>query len=92
MDELLRGSGFGGEHHVLFDEMDLNVQAVDCDPILKISVKPVRFLDQNDPATRSAAQKRDHLAEAGSTAPLRCLHVGEFLGDVDRVLDCVLAQ
>jgi hypothetical protein len=45
MDEFFRGPRLPGENEVLFDKMDLYVQAVDCDSILKISVKPVRFFD-----------------------------------------------
>jgi hypothetical protein len=50
------------------------------------------FLDQDDLATRSTAQKNDHLAEAGSAAPFGRFHVGEFLGDVDRILGCVVPE
>ena len=92
MDEFFRGPRLPGENEVLFDKMDLYVQAVDCDSILKISVKPVRFLDQNDPTTRVAAQERDHLTEAASAASLGRFHVGEFLGDGDYRLGCVVPE
>ena len=92
MHELLGRTGVSGECDVFLDEVDLDTEIFDCDPILKIAVKPVRFFDQDDPRTRSTAQKRDHLAEASSTAPLRRLHVSEFLGDADRVFGGVMSE
>jgi hypothetical protein len=92
VDEFFGGPGVAGEHDVLFDEVNLNIQAVDCDPVLEISVKPVRFLNQNDSATRCPAQKGDHFAEAGSATPLGCFNVSEFLADLNRVFGCVVAE
>src|SRR5258708_6607580 len=83
MHELLRGPRVGGEDDVLLDEMNLEVELVDLDPVLEVAVQPIRFLHQHGPAGRVLAQDGEHGAKARPSRLLCGLDVGELLEDAE---------
>ncbi|MFO7728782.1 MAG: hypothetical protein R6X11_10700 [Desulfonatronovibrio sp.] len=69
--ELFRRPGIPGDADIFFDEMDLQTEIIQDDPVLEVAVKPVCLLHQHGPAGGSVSglrflfQKLDHFCETG---------------------------
>ena len=69
------------QHHAFLGEVHLDVQLVHRHPILEVSIKPVRFLDQHHADGRVRLQIGDHLAEGSASGLLSGFNVDIFLRD-----------
>ena len=78
MHELLGRLGFGREDDVLLDKVDLKVEFVHADPVLKVPIEAVRFLDQQNAACPTASEEGEHLSEAAAPCLFGRLHVNEL--------------
>lgn len=81
-----------GEDDVLLDEVQLQTEAVDGHPVLKVAIEPVRLLRQDDPAPPGQLEEGQHLAELLASCSLGCLDVDELLHDPDAVKGGVVTQ
>jgi len=78
---------------VFLDEVDLNVQFVERDPVFGIPVQPVRLLRQDRSARCMVfRQIGEHLVEMGSTSCLGGFDVFELLHNCKTVANGILAQ
>ena len=74
--------GLRRQHDALFDQVDLDVQFVDRDPVAQIPVQAVRLLHQHQQAPAVLPGKGDHAAEGGAAGLFGGLDVNEFFGDL----------
>ena len=92
MHELLMRPGLRRQQDALFDQVDLDVEFVDGDPVAEVPVKTVGFLYQHQKATAVLAGKGDHMAEGGTARLLGGLDVNEFLQDLQLTASSIRSQ
>ena len=91
MHELLGGAGVAGQHHVLLDEVDFDVEFVERHPVLEVAVEPVGLLDQHRPAGERPLRKAT-ISPNGAPGLLGGLDVHELAQDGEAVVRRVLPE
>ena len=81
--ELLGGAGVGREDDVLFDEVDLQVEVVNADPVLEVAVEAVGLLHQQQAAGPLSLEEAQHLRKVGPARLLGRLYVHELAHQLD---------
>lgn len=81
--ELFSGARVGREDYVPLNEVDLQVQVVDADPVLEVAVETVGLLHQQQAAGARSLEKTQHLREVGPARLLGGLHVHELAHQLD---------
>ena len=93
MDEFVAGSAVPRNNHILFDKVNLHIQLVEQDVVLKISKETVGLFRQERPTRGVELSKvRKHGHETCATGLLGGLHIDELRIDADVLLLGVLPQ
>ena len=81
VEELVGRAGGGRRDRAFLDEVHLDAEFVNRDPVLDVAVEPIRLLHEDRPARRMILHERQHLAEAATAGLPRRFNVHKFAKD-----------